>query len=312
MTSYHCFSHAKDCDGLMSAAIFLRAHPESSVTLVDYGAKNIERMVGRMKEALSPGCYISISDFSLNKSTSSAVFGGLAEAKKAGATMLWVDHHRWTVEQQAELRRYAGLRLDTSRCAAEAMKDIYAPTDQVASALASMAHDTDFAVMERPLSRYLSGIIVYYNYLADHDRLLGLVKKFSRGTLWDADLEKDWDAYDGAKGLAVDELKGAMFTSKVGGVTVAVGSCRSVLPPLEAFDMMAGAELGIVLYEDDTLTILRSEGSSVPCNEIAERFRGGGHPFAAGGSLPEELAREGAESKADYIFKVVGSAIGKA
>ncbi|PSN85549.1 hypothetical protein B9Q02_06010 [Candidatus Marsarchaeota G1 archaeon BE_D] len=75
------FSHRRDVDGLMSAAIFLRRFRDAKLNFVDYGKENVEELIKKLY-ALSQGDFVVIADFGLDDDYAKRLSDVLSELTK--------------------------------------------------------------------------------------------------------------------------------------------------------------------------------------------------------------------------------------
>jgi oligoribonuclease NrnB/cAMP/cGMP phosphodiesterase (DHH superfamily) len=311
----YIFSHRKDCDGIMSAAIYLRSIKNANTYLINYGEEEISRMINIMKEISKNDIgNIVISDFGINRSTSYMIIEEFKELKQKGWSITWIDHHQWPEDLKNEISKYANLIIDTSKCASEIMNATFC-NDEICKELASIARDSDFHLNLYIITELIKDIIAYYNYLKNDDLLIQLAHKFSQGILWDSITQKDWETYIIEKKKATTELASNIITKNIKSYKVAIGIASEVLASSDALDIIdekTKADISIVVHMKGTLTIKRRNGTNILCNKIAEFFDGGGHQFIAGGKLPSNIISKSDKNEwIQYIFTKVEEALTK-
>ncbi|MGB9729378.1 MAG: DHH family phosphoesterase [Thermoprotei archaeon] len=289
----YIFSHRKDCDGIMSAAVYLRSNKETKVYFTNYGEEETFKMVKAMKEIsyTSEHGNIIISDIGVNRSTSPIIIEELKELKQKGWNIIWVDHHQWPDDLKHEMSKYAKLIIDTSKCATEIMNITFC-NDEICNMLASIARDSDFHLNLYTITELLKDIIAYYNYLKNDELLVQLAQKLAQGIFWDYTMQKEWEQYIIEKNDAIKKLSSNIITSTIKEYKIAIGFAHDLLASSDALDVIdqkTNADISIIVHEKGTLTIKRREGTNILCNKIAEYFNGGGHQFIAGGRLPPEI-----------------------
>jgi oligoribonuclease NrnB/cAMP/cGMP phosphodiesterase (DHH superfamily) len=288
----------------MSAAIFLRRYTDSGLTLFDYGAKDLMRVLDHVRERMWDDSLVSISDFGMNGSGEELMLESLRLLRDRGASVVWVDHHIWDPEKVKLASKFAHLILNPERCATESMALLYLPGDEVGARLASIARETDFSQSVTQEASRLQGVITYLNHLGDSDSLLELAWKFSKGIIWDEVMRKCWEKYESERVRETRKLKESLTTSMLGSVSVSIGFCSPVLSANDGFRvvMSENTDLGILVRGSENLLIKRATGSRIQCNRIALMFGGGGHAFLAGGELPEAILNEGTGGQKMYIL----------
>jgi len=310
----YILSHKKDCDGLMSAAIYLKANPDAEVILIDYEENEIAHMLKIFDKMLdSEHGSIVIADFVLMPIISQLVVNKLNKLKERGWQIMWVDHHQWHEDIKELVSNVAELYINTSYCASELMREKFGNNDKVYDTLAEIGKDTDFHLNRYPISSLLTDIITYYNYLRDNKKLKNLAYKLSQGILWDSEMNHDWKRYLTIKKNAIKELELTISTRSMRGYTISIGFSDELISYSEALDIIMkknNSDLAIVVFKNGSLILRRKESIKLPCNKIAEFFEGGGHLFIAGGQLPKELrANYNVDVWREYIFNKVEEAI---
>jgi oligoribonuclease NrnB/cAMP/cGMP phosphodiesterase (DHH superfamily) len=310
----YVLSHKKDCDGLMSAAIYLRANPDAEIILIDYEESEIDRILKTFDEMLNkdPG-FIVIADFVLMPAISQLIVSKLSKLKEKGWQIMWVDHHQWREDIKRLVSNFVKLYINTSHCASELMREKFGNNDKVYDVLAEIGKDTDFHLNRYLISSLLTDIITYYNYLKDDAKLRTLAYKLSQGILWDTEINNEWKKYLIIKKSAINELELTISTKLIKGYTVSIGFSDMIISYSEALDIImrkSNCDLAIVVFKNGSLILRRQENTNLPCNKIAEFFNGGGHLFIAGGQLPKELRIKYDMVKwREYIFNKIEEAI---
>ncbi|MEM3832788.1 MAG: DHH family phosphoesterase [Thermoprotei archaeon] len=310
----YIFSHRKDCDGIMSAAVYLRNNKETKIYFTNYGDEEALRMIKIMKEAshINENGNIIISDIGINRSTSPIIIEELKELKQKGWNIIWVDHHQWPDDLKHEVSKYATLIIDTTKCATEIMNIIFC-NDEICNMLASIARDSDFHLNLYTITELLKDIIAYYNYLKNDELLVQLTHKLSQGIFWDYTMQKEREKYIIEKKDAIKKLSSNIITSTIKGYKIAIGFAHDLLASSDALDVIdqkTNADISIVVHEKGTLTIKKREGTNILCNKIAEYFNGGGHKFIAGGRLPLEIiSKDDKNTWLQYILTKIEEAL---
>jgi uncharacterized protein len=289
------FSHESDLDGLFSAAIGLIRYPQASTIFLGNGRETFQTISYFMnKFFFSPSTtengLVIICDLALSEDTASINIckGSFSEAKDAGYDVVWLDHHPWSVGAKVSIQPYAELKLDAtqSKCASELVYEKFLPGNELAFALAKMAHSMDFFKGDVYLTPISELIVYYHSLVARYEKLSSLAIKVSRGILWDLEMQKDYMFYsqlrDRAKIESYQTLDIRHFGNKFNAAIVKSSPyIQNSLFAHEIFDK-TGSDI-VLLYGPDNRVSIRRNNDQISCRKIALNFAdGGGHDFAAG------------------------------
>lgn len=290
------FTHKRDCDGLMSGAIYLRANPGAKIFFIDYYEEDIERTLRILNEHVSKGLCssITIADFGPIGRYGEKLIEALINASTKGIKVTWIDHHQWPAHLRERLSKHVRFYIDISRTSSEIMNMLYGYREHISEYLALIGRDTDLNIYNEPISRLLTDLIVYYCYLNNHFKLTELVYKLSRGVLWDVDTALDYKEYVVHKGKAISELSSSIREFLIGNYCIRIGLASKLVPYNEGLDIIMKdvADIGVIVYDDGSLILRRKEGIKIKCNEIAALFGGGGHEYVGGGLIPKSVKSE--------------------
>ncbi|MFP3191133.1 MAG: DHHA1 domain-containing protein [Thermoproteota archaeon] len=308
------FTHRKDADGIICAAIFKRSFPSSNIYLLDYGEEETLQMIAYIDEIVkkeSDNLFV-ISDIGINKSVVNIVLENFKRISESGNKIYWLDHHVWPEEFVKALNEFVYIKLDKTKCASEIVAETFCH-DEVCKTLASIARDSDFKLKKYTITELLDDIIAYFNYLHDYKSLENLALKLANGILWDTQYQYLREKYTKERSLEIEKLKKNILKTEVNGVSITLSLVNEIIPSSMAVNIMLDetkSDLAIALRERGTLTIMRSKNSNIECNKIAEYFGGGGHPFIAGGKLPKELIdKKNYDEWFQYVLDVLKKAI---
>lgn len=288
------FSHSRDLDGIVSAALMVRCLRDLKLMLVDY--EDISRLIEEIRTATEKGFgEVYVADLALAEFYAEAVLKAAAEAIKEGISIMWFDHHRPPAELVEEASRHGIImRLDQSRCSGEIVSEALCGDSE--NVLARLAHDTDFLIFSHPLSRPLAELVTYYYHRGEEWRLIRLAERMAQGVIWDETVEEDWrNARE-----AIEEEEGRMLSRVVlrnpKGYRIAGSYANTLIPthtgPLLLVEKM-DADLGLVLYETGEFIIAKRRGVTLDCGALARGVGGGGHPHMAGGWFKDGGSLEG-------------------
>ena len=292
------FSHSRDLDGIVSAALMARCLRDLKLALVDYG--DISRLIEGLKAAGERGIgEIYVADLALAEFYADIVLKAAGEAIERGISIMWFDHHRPPAELVEEASRLGiVMRLDQSRCSGEIISEALCGDPE--NALAKLAHDTDFLIFNHPLSKPLAELVTYYYHRGEEWRLIRLAERMAQGVIWDETIEEDWRNARGAIEEEEGRLLSRVMLRDPKGYRVAGSYASTLIPthtgPLLLVEKM-DADLGLVLYETGEFIVAKRRGVTLDCGALARGVGGGGHPhmaggwFKDGGSLEERLRK---------------------
>ncbi len=311
------FAHRRDVDGLMSAAIFLRAEPSSGVFFVDYGESNMGEFLTRFSEAARSSRRIVIADFGLDDFYLERVKKALMEAVSLGVEVYWLDHHNWSERALKEVGA-TGTHLvkagDRDACGAELVHRVFGTSDPYSHLLAQSAHRTDYHLELNCVDRVLVDVVDYYNTLSPADcnaEMVSLARRVGEGILVDGKVYGDYLKYSELESEAVRSLLANIHLFEVGGFRVAVGFTRDPLSATKTCDIIRErVESDIQVSVKNRKVSFRRSNPSVDCSALARLFKGGGHDYAASGELDFEVVDARTMSRAlDVIKERLGLAL---
>lgn len=299
-------SHEEDIDGIGSAAIALRGTRSRRLYLASY---RIDSWVG-LGRLLRRSCRsrgsveIIVSDLNPGRKHIEI----LAESLKSCVSkrIAWIDHHVWREEplSLAQSLGYIETHIDRSRTSAENMASfLNMESDPLVRPLLELSRDTDYGFFKHPLSEPLTDVIRYSLY-SERDKafLRKLVHKFSRGVLWDHEVNAKWVAATERKRKALEDIKRNSREAIIGGykalVILSDPMVSSRIALREA--AMSSYDIAFVVYRNGSVTISRGS-SNVNCAEIAWRLGGGGHPHIAGAEIDPGVVSKGLEAVIEYL-----------
>jgi len=276
-------THGKDLDGIASAAIVLRYARKKSLPYEVYFSEPslLIETFQKITAFESEIAELIISDIGLNKGLLTKVINVLNTVKgKYSVKIRWFDHHLWDSRIKEKISEIVDELVVNERfCAAELIQRHILPEDAIAAKLAFLARDADFWIFSNEISKKLSKIISYREVA-----LKDLIVILSKGEYWNEVLEKAYSrALEREKELLDKGLK-SLETYKVKKFNVAL--VKGKIPAGEIAEILAkkGYDIIVVVSPEGKVS-LRRGSKKVNLVPIAEKLNGGGHPFAAGGSL---------------------------
>ena len=296
-------SHESDVDGIFSASIALMRFPQAKTFFTSYGKENFTRISETLyKEIISTQeiGQVIISDLGLNDDMVD-LFKEIIIFLKANLwSMIWIDHHPWSEKAIESVSGGGSVQvvLDKTEklCATEIMCNIFLKGNTVAEGLSHIAHTTDFFTKDQEIPP-LPELIVFYKTFPDfYYRISELTKKISKGTLWDTDMQKDYNQYsklrDNAKITTFDKIKTIKTDNGIIISIVPTSPYLQISLFSEEVFKRTGSDIVFFFSKEGKISIRRNN-ESIQCDKVAKQLlEGGGHRFAAGGKLksnPEDM-----------------------
>ena len=296
-------SHESDVDGIFSASIALMRFPQAKTFFTSYGKENFSKISEILYNEIISTQEIGqviISDLGLNDDMIDLFNEIFIFLKSNLWSIIWIDHHPWSEKaiKSAIEEGSVQLVLDKTEkiCATELMYEKFLKGNSIAEELSKIAHTIDFFTKDQEIPP-LPELIVFYKTFPDfYSRISGLTNRISKGTLWDSEMQKDYNQFaklrDRAKESTFDKIK--LFETE-NGIKVSVVSTSPYLQISlfsEEVFKKTGSDVAFFFNKEGKISIRRNN-ESIQCDKIAKQLlEGGGHKFAAGGKLksdPQEI-----------------------
>lgn len=220
--------------------------------------------------------------------------------------IIWIDHHVWREDVLSKVKSlgYIETYIDRSRTASENTSSFLGlDGDPVIKPIKDLSRDTDYGFFKHPLSEPLTDVIRYTLYSENNtEYLLKLALKFSKGVVWDYDLEARWLRAREKKLEAIENAKKDSIYTYLKGYRVFISiadpmlSSRIVLRETGAGDY----DMAFVAYTNGSITISRGR-DDINCAEIASKLGGGGHPHIAGAQIDRGIIMGGLDKILEYL-----------
>jgi len=315
ISSVFSISHEKDVDGLLSAVIVSRYASSKNLkyafTLTDYGLfESVFPKAATLRNSL-----IVVTDLGLDDHSIDIVASSLGKAIAQGCRVVWLDHHDWTDKAVRSILSLGGnprLTVNHEFCASEIAFKVLMPRDNVCSELARIAHDTDFNMRQIESANALTDALSLIRFgTVDKGQdfteaitpILKSLNENGMAGIWDENagrfrdnlLNQRVDAYRKEKikkmrkalaGRSDLEIHGCLvrIVEIPNGVTTTdMGTWAADERNLKVGDeQLKVADLLVTLSPNGLLGFRRGQ-DKIQCNAAARLFKGGGHPYAAGG-----------------------------
>ncbi len=213
----------------------------------------------------------------------------------------WNSHHAYDAATQETLKRFAhtidlsgpmqeGTLPEVKRCAAELAQQRFLPNDQVAKDLARMAHDIEFWERADKQAAQLADII------ASGFDPKELIDVLSRGVFWSERFERLRQDYLAKKKDALKDILDHLTIKNIldhrFGFTLAPTLLSTADAGQHILDNHAGVDVSVVLYRNGRISFRKRDTCPVHLAELARLFGGGGHTYAAGARIAQNITRE--------------------
>jgi oligoribonuclease NrnB/cAMP/cGMP phosphodiesterase (DHH superfamily) len=190
-------------------------------------------------------------------------------------------------------------RAQDNKCSAELAQTRFLPNDIIAKKLAELAHEVKFWQLRDERSSKLSDLITaQYNPIE-------LIDSLARGAFWNPQFEVFHKEYLKKKLSAFDDLMKSLKVKSYVKYRFGFALASSILNTADAcqkiIDGHAGVDVAVVLYRDGRVGFRRRDDCDVDVKALAELFKGGGRPFAAGARLQTTISKDNFE---DVIFRL--------
>lgn len=273
-------SHARDIDGIFSAALAIRkAKKENenySLILIDYPEYDL--LIDKIKN--SGEDRIIILDIGVNDNKVKELIEALKSSK---SFIIWVDHHVWENSTIKEVSKYCNLVIGNNS-ATFLFSRIFSK-DSFSRKLAKVADDSDFFINKLKISKKLSLIITYFNAFSK-EKLYWLAEYFSENTRLSRDMEELAEKIEKEIEEARKEVEKKLEIIEIQKKRIGLVELSKILnPSFEGDRLIKEKNLNtcIMLFKNENGYSVSIRGEKAL--ELAKLLGGGGHPNAAGASI---------------------------
>lgn len=274
-------SHARDIDGIFSAALAIRkAKKENenySLILIDYPEYDL--LIDKIKNSGEER--IIILDIGVNDNKVKELIEALKSSK---SFIIWVDHHVWENSTIKEVSKYCNLVIGNNS-ATFLFSRIFSK-DSFSRKLAKVADDSDFFINKLKISKKLSLIITYFNAFSK-EKLYWLAEYFSENTRLSKDMEELAEKIEKEIEEARKEVEKKLEIIEIQKKRIGLVELSKILnPSFEGDRLIKEKNLNtcIMLFKNENGYSVSIRGEKAL--ELAKLLGGGGHPNAAGASIP--------------------------
>ncbi len=196
-------------------------------------------------------------------------------------TLELIKKYATTVEFSGKLKRSA--HKEKRLCSADLVCNRFLPHDRIAHELKQLAHDQEFWIRSDERAQKLTDLI---NSGFDKKELVEII---SRGVFWSSRFEKIHAEYLQKRERALRELSLRLQQVTYLTYTFGFALCDSVVSTADAGHAILNnnetVAVSVVLYRNGRISFRRRDGCDLDLSELAALFKGGGHAYAAGGTV---------------------------
>ncbi|MEM4484910.1 MAG: hypothetical protein QW366_04130 [Sulfolobales archaeon] len=290
-------SHEEDIDGLASATLLLRFYRESSIILTNYHKMKWVHAVRKVHDLCRSykNLELFISDLNLKPWMLEKLDKGLEECSEK--KVYWIDHHVWDEEslRLVEKLGYVKTYGDREHTSTELVARFLGVHDEVVEILSELSRDSDYGLFKNPLTEPLTDLIRYIVYIMKRkSKLLKIVRKFSRGIIWDSSMDFTWESAIRYKARALEKARENLFQTEIKGCKILFIFSDPILSSkilLERIGAGIEYDIAFTIYSNGSITISR-KNNLIDCSSIARRLGGGGHMYIAGAQISSRIVRD--------------------
>lgn len=277
-------THAHCLDGAASDVVVRLASNDGGVRTVWLEPHESLDALERVAEVAGRGRRLVVSDLSMQKGEGARLVRFAGAAARGGWRVEWRDHHarQWDgapFEDLAKAGRFL-VDLEGEECGATlAAKDLGVEVPWVRRLLVAV-RDHDLWLQQDPHGLVLQDACRAMRSEAFVRHLLRVKDSEEPGILAAAAEAAEARRRGATEGVAASRIV-------VGARGATVGVVYGDVPTndvLHALYTEKGADVGVLLKPEGTFSLRSRKGVDV-CHRVAQRFGGGGHPNASGGTL---------------------------
>ena len=218
----------------------------------------------------------------------------------------WAAYYPHTCEEKIkELTKYNLVMQPTAyedfikKSAAEVTFEKLLPNDRIAKDIAKIARDIKFWERKDERAEKLNTLLS-----SGYDKKQ-IIETIAKGSLWNETFEQKINEYKLKRDEALKEmmktLKIKKYLTTSFGFFLASNLISSADAGHYALEKHNGVEVAVIIFRNGKISFRRRENCDVDLAELAKLFNGGGHPYAAGGTLGKIITHKNFE---EIIFKI--------
>lgn len=302
---------SEQLDGISAAAIVLRYARLRNSHCKIAGFLNFANIEEKLQEmAALKGNLIFILDFPPDQIANFEQ--KLNAISKNNKIVYWNSHHPYTPETLEMMKKYihhvefsGKIKNSSSQekmlCSADMVAKRFMPVDSVALQLKLIARDIEFWIKQDERAIKLADLIA-----SGHSKK-EITESLSKGVLWSEKFEKIREEYLQKKEKAFQQLINKMQLKQYVNYRFAFSLTSSLLSSADTGDKILSthhaADVSVVLYRNGRISFRRRDNCDIDLTKIAHLFDGGGHEYAAGGTIRQfkNVSYENIEKVLFYI-----------
>lgn len=277
-------SHRNCPDGVGSYLIHALVQQNPPPVVWAYPGE-VHQVVSDVARHQGEGRTLSINDLSFDRDAVDALQRALKEAKGRGWRIVWRDHHhkQWDGVDTDRLTQHMEkfqLDRDAEECGASLAQKDLAPEDDLMRELASIVRDRDLWINKDPRSETYEMAVEALGADAFVERFLAT-----------RDVDAPWieAAAEEAMRERNEKVEEAVLSASLfgegGEVGVVYGGEVPTNAVLHTLRSRRGTRLEIAMKPEGRFSVRSAPGTDV-AHLLGQAYSGGGHPNAAGGTVP--------------------------
>ena len=208
--------------------------------------------------------------------------------KLRGSKVYWNTHHKVS-EETGDMLKSAGITFDNTQgvSATTMITERFLPHDNIAQELSRIATDREFWRRLDDRSEKISDLI------ASGKDKQKLSESLSRGVFWNPEWEKEVEEYRLKKRSALSTLLARLVLKRLSKWFVGFVLADTFLNSADAgqfvLDQHSTVDIVVIIFRSGRISFRRRDECTVDVSLFAKKFRGGGHPYASGGLLGQQV-----------------------
>ncbi len=294
-------SHIADMDGVGAAALLKMKFkiPKENLLFTGYELKEVKETIAALRSILKKNrnLVLFITDLSPNAETLPLYEGIIKDIRKQKGLVVWLDHHFWN---DAMLKRVAAkcdlavVGENKDMCATQLVQKLFGLNGSFAKEFTHLVHLGDFFL--KTSNKKHAKLINSYAFCIDYFRMGGSLNgtlknlrdvagTIASGSFMSKKMEEAASRFRHLNEKRINEMLGDIYRLSK---KFAVGFSKHVDSTLACMSIIykTHSEVAVLINMDRGSGSIRSTRPNIV--PLANKLNGGGHPHAAGFSVPKE------------------------